>query len=379
MTSRIETPSTEATPTGTCGETDFGRSRTIHARLWRLAEQRCIPLGASFEITLQCNLRCIHCYNFDRSEPHPKSQTGAELTPVEVNDIIDQLAKAGCLYLSFTGGEALMHPNLDDFIRHARVRRFAVKVKSNGMLLTRERVRQLVGAGASAVDVSLYGATQETHDGFTCHPGSFAKTIAGIDNARDDGLGVHVSMCLVRSNAGEIGQMIELVERLGVSCGISPFITARYDGTTSSLDERVDRATLAALYRGPLRRFLTEPDFGPNRSVQCACARATCGISASGDVYPCIGAPIPSGNLRQKRFSEIWQDSPELNRIRALSLDDFDTCAPCSDRPFCKRSSGVVYTNTGDYTGPEEFTCMDASVGHEIHLHPDGLETTGGT
>ena len=40
-----------------------------------------------------------------------------------------------------------------------------------------------------------------------------------------------------------------------------------------------------------------------------------------------------------------------------LTLDDFETCRGCPDRAFCGRNSGVVYTNTGEYTGPEPFTC----------------------
>ena len=151
-----------------------------------------------------------------------------------------------------------------DWIKYAREKGVIdTFTYTNGMLLTAARVQLLVEAGALTVDVSLYGATPQTHDAFTCREGSFAKTIEGIDNALEAGMDVHVNMCLVRSNAHEIGRMIELVETRGVSCGVSPFITARYDGTSSSLDERVDRATLEALYQGPLKRFISKPDFDP--------------------------------------------------------------------------------------------------------------------
>jgi len=89
-------------------------------------------------------------------------------------------------------------------------------------------------------------------------------------------------------------------------------------------------------------------------------------IASNGDVYPCIGAPIPSGNLRERPFAEIWRDSPQLQRIRDLALDDFEACKPCPDRPYCRRSSGVVYVNTGNYTGADEWTCMEASILHQL-------------
>ena len=42
------------------------------------AYERCIPLNVTLELTLRCNIRCTHCYNFDRDRPRPAS--GAELS-----------------------------------------------------------------------------------------------------------------------------------------------------------------------------------------------------------------------------------------------------------------------------------------------------------
>lgn len=343
------------------------RPESVSDRIWRIAYETCTPLGATVEITLRCNLRCVHCYNFDRALPYPKERAGRELGADEIRSVLDQLAALGCLFVAFTGGEALLHPQLDDFIRHARKRRFAVRVKSNGTLLGRERVARLVDAGAIGVDVSLYGASPATHDAFTLDPGSFERTVQGIENARDAGMLVKVSICLVKDNAHETEAMLRLVGSLGVRAGIDPHVTSRYDGTRDPLDRRLDRETLEAVYRGPLRFLLRPPECNPDLAPQCGCARSVIGIAATGDVYPCIGAPIPAGNVRQAPLARIWETSPEFLRIRSLRPDDFPVCKPCPDRPFCRRSSGAVYVVTGDYTGPEEWTCMEANVLHEIH------------
>lgn len=340
---------------------------SVSERIWKVAADTCTPLGATLEVTLRCNLRCVHCYNFDRAEPYPKARAADELTTPEILRVIDELALAGCLFLSLTGGEALLHPHLDDIVRRARERRFAIRVKSNGTLLTAERVARLVDAGVKGVDVSLYGASAATHDDFTLDPGSFDESVRGIEIARDAGLMVKVSICLVRTNVHEADEMLALVRSLGVPATIDPHISPRYDGTREPIDLRLDRDALKDAYRGPLSFLLAEPDCRPDRSVQCSCARSVVAIAANGDVYPCIGAPIPSGNVREKSFEEIWRRSPELERIRGLRLEDFAACEPCPDRPFCRRSSGFVYTTTGVYTGPEAWTCMEASVLHEIH------------
>ena len=76
---------------------------------------------------------------------------------------------------------------------------------------------------------------------------------------------------------------------------------------------------------------------------------------------------MPSGNLRDASFGEIWKGSPVLNKIRGLTMEDYPTCSTCVDRPFCRRSNGVVFVNTGDYTALDDWTCMEAALLHNIH------------
>ena len=68
------------------------------------AYEACVPLFTTIELTLKCNLRCVHCYNFDRSVPRPKEAKGNELNPAEIKKLIDELAEAGGLEISFSGG-----------------------------------------------------------------------------------------------------------------------------------------------------------------------------------------------------------------------------------------------------------------------------------
>jgi len=348
-------------------------------RLQRRAFDACVPLNVTFEITLRCNLRCAHCYNFDRDLPYlPGKKHEDELTDAEVHRILDEIRAEGCLFLAFTGGEALVHPGLEGFVRHARGAGMAVRLKSNGVLLGPEMVDRMAVWGTTAVDISLYGARAETHDGFVKAPGAFARTVAGARRAHEAGLEVRLSLLILRRNAGETEAMIALAEGLGVRYSFDPQISARYDGSRSSLEERVDHATLERLYRGPLRHLVPPAD-ARRDSVQCSCARSVCGITSHGMVYPCIGAPLPAGSLRQQSFQEIWRGSPVLRWIRDLRLQDFAACHRCPHMTHCRRSSGIVYSNTGLYNGPEKFgddwSCMEAEVLHRLHDETSRIAT----
>jgi radical SAM protein with 4Fe4S-binding SPASM domain len=339
-------------------------------RLLGLAEQGCVPLNVTLELGLACNLRCVHCYNFDRDlTRHPSPARGAEMSDAEIFRVIDEVRAEGALFLAFTGGEPLSHPRVDDFVAHAARTGLFVRLKSNGTLLTQARARDLARRGLKAVDVSVYGASPRTHDDFVRLEGAFVKTLAGIRNSRQAGLEVRLSFIVSSANSEEVASMIELASRLDVPYNLDTHLTARHDLSRSSLELALDRPAFERLYRGPLAPFV-QPPRSKGDSIACPCARSVCGIGSCGDVYPCIGAPLPAGNVREGGFRAIWRESPTLRWVRGLRNEDFPACNTCSHAPYCRRSSGVILNNTGEFTGPRRFgddaCCVEAEVVHGI-------------
>src|SRR5258708_29833351 len=76
-------------------------------RLTRVASRAHIPLGVLFEVTHRCNLGCTHCYLTEGPVGRPKP-TREELTLDEIRSVLDQLAEAGTLFLTLSGGEVFM-------------------------------------------------------------------------------------------------------------------------------------------------------------------------------------------------------------------------------------------------------------------------------
>lgn len=338
--------------------------------LQQTAYERCIPLNVSLELTLRCNIRCTHCYNFDRDLPRPPSL--AELSYPEILGLLDELRRAGTLYLSLTGGEALVHPRFWDILEESAARRFVISVLSNGTLLTEDVCDRLTRYAALAgVGLSLYGARPETHDSITQVKGSFARTWSGARTLQECGVGVSLKFILMKGNAHEAAEMIRSAEEGGFTYAISATITGRYDGTGGSLDTRIDHATLESLYRGPLRGELIvrKPDPSDDE-FKCNCARGNAAVSSSGDVYPCISTPLRAGNIREQTFTEIWKSSKVFQRIRSLGLSDFKTCAPCTLKSWCRRTPGSAVLLHGDYTGVDPWDCKEAQIIRDIIQSP---------
>ena len=95
------------------------------------------PVLAHIIPTRRCNLSCTYCNEFDDFS-----------NPVPTDDMlrrIDRLADLGTSIITISGGEPLLHPNLDDIIRHMRRRGIIAGMITNGYLLTVERIERLTG------------------------------------------------------------------------------------------------------------------------------------------------------------------------------------------------------------------------------------------
>ena len=82
------------------------------------------PLVASVIPTNRCNRHCLYCLRRER--------LGNELAKEDWLRIIDELADAGCLYLSITGGEPLLYENILEFCAHAKKLGMRVNLNTNG-------------------------------------------------------------------------------------------------------------------------------------------------------------------------------------------------------------------------------------------------------
>jgi len=105
------------------------------------------PVLAHIVPTRRCNLSCTYCNEFDDfSKPVPLA---------EMLRRIDLLADLGTSIISFSGGEPLLHPELDDLIVRIRRRGAIAGMITNGYLLTADRIKRLNRAGLEHMQISI--------------------------------------------------------------------------------------------------------------------------------------------------------------------------------------------------------------------------------
>ena len=149
-------------------------------QLARLAGRR-YPFSGSFELTERCNLRCGHCYI--NQPAGSRAARARELTTSQVTGILDQIADAGCLYLLLTGGEALLRPDFEEIYLYAKRKGLLLTLFTNGTLLTPRLADFLAEWRPYALEITVYGATQDIYERVTGVPGSYAACMRGIELA----------------------------------------------------------------------------------------------------------------------------------------------------------------------------------------------------
>ena len=158
-----------------------------------------------WNMTRQCNLKCVHCYAQAKVTP-----TENELTTAEGKTLIDDLSLFGAPVMLFSGGEPLMRPDLPELAQYAVSKGMRAVISTNGTLITREKARIFKDIGLSYVGISLDGL-QEVNDRFRGVPGAFEQALEGIRNCREAGIKVGLRFTVNRRNADQVGPIFDLL------------------------------------------------------------------------------------------------------------------------------------------------------------------------
>jgi len=334
-------------------------------RLSQALKARCftknIPLQASLELTHRCNLRCCHCYiPFNRVSRE-------EMSLAEICGVLKQLKEAGTLFLALTGGEIFLREDLLDIIRSAQQEGFIIsRLLTNGTLITGAIAKDLNKANIKKIELSIYGATQNTHDTVTQVPGSFEATLRAIRVLQDEGLQIILKMIILNLNASEVQGVQELARELGAGFSGDYILSPRLDGAKEPLRYCItipqrDRYLAGWwLHQGiepfdpghiirDIQKGLAQ-DFDPSNFGICGAGRIMCNISPEGWVSPCLILPIKGGNLRETTLLEAWH-SREMESFRSLNMAERQQCQCCDLIRWCSKCPGIALLEGGNLLG----------------------------
>jgi len=163
-----------------------------------------------WNITRNCNLRCVHCYNDSGA-----NRSCNEVSTAEAKTVIDDLAGFGVPSVLYSGGEPLMRPDLFELIEHTVGRGLRAVISTNGTLIESDTARRIKQLGVSYVGISLDGIGP-INDTFRGVDGAFDRAVRGIRNCQDAGVRVGLRLTLTRRNVQELEQLFDFFETEGI-------------------------------------------------------------------------------------------------------------------------------------------------------------------
>jgi AdoMet-dependent heme synthase len=168
--------------------------------------------SVNLALTNRCNSRCKHCY-FDSGKSLPY-----EMKAKQIKKALDELKKIGVKKIDITGGEPLLRDDLEEIISYAKKQDFYVKVLTNGLLLSKEKLALLKKAGLDAIGISLDGSTPEIYNSVrNMNEKVFNSVIKNIKNTVSFGFYVKVNTVALDLNIDDLVNISELCRKLKVN------------------------------------------------------------------------------------------------------------------------------------------------------------------
>jgi MoaA/NifB/PqqE/SkfB family radical SAM enzyme len=269
------------------------------------------PLYVAWQLTNECNLACLHCIE----ESGPGKAFPDEMTREQTFAVLRQLVDSEVPYISFSGGEPMLHPHFFEMVEFACAGGAELKIETNGHFLTPEACARLKELGVKGVQVSLDGASPETFGRMRVR-GNFAATIEGIRNLQQAGVPIEINFSPTSFNAHEIGTAIDLAWSLGAHS----FYTGRtmYTGnavkTWSKLTptEEQYEVLFAEIYRkvdeyqGRMRVHFHEMGLLDELRYRLHNPAALLIVLPNGLVKLINALPFVCGDLRHESLIDIW-------------------------------------------------------------------------
>lgn len=271
---------------------------------------------AWIEITNNCNLRCIHCYN------ESNAQSGVSMSLKDYQETIDKILELGIRRIQIIGGEPFINREILKEMLDYSIGKFRfIEIFTNGTLVPVEWMEYLAKNNIH-IALSVYSYYEEVHDKITNCAGSWKKTNKTITALKEYGIDYRVCNVLMKG--------VELGERT----------TNLYELNTEKDIVRMSGRANFSLLSDELikKRLITKKTFkNPIKKEFCGtllsghnCFKNKIYISANKEVYPCVME-------RRVKHCVISDNSGIVlnEEIRNFNKDKVDICNGCEFRYAC--------------------------------------------
>lgn len=345
--------------------------------LFSKASKLKVPLSGTFELSPVCNFACRMCYV--RKTPqevaaHPRPMMALD----QWLEIAREARDAGMLYLLLTGGEPFLWPGFWELYEQLTRMGFLISINSNGSLIDEAAISRLRENPPTRINITLYGAGDETYQRLCGVPGVFSRVDRAITGLKAAGVLVKLNCSLTPHNACDLETMNRYAQERGLILETNTYMfpPLRRDPTMIGQNQRFTpqeaaryhllryrlqygddlyRTYLEGVARGTapppgLDAYCVDPIDG---KIRCRAGKASFWITWDGWLTPCGMMPEPKVDLAGRSFGDAWQELTEVSAALNLS----GVCTQCPNRDMCHSCAAMAMAETGSAAGIPRYLC----------------------
>ena len=305
-------------------------------------------LTMEIEFNTECNFNCIYCYASNEPAKNP-------LSGEEFRQVIVEAVALGVRTMVILGGEPTLYPHLLNKIRFMREQGLRVELFTNGARMTPELADELFALDVTVV-LKMNTFERKVQDLMSGVKNAYDQIHSAFDNLKAAGyptkektLGISTVIC--QHNFDELEGFWRWIREQGMT---PYFEMITPQGRAKERDNLyVESEKVYELF---VKLSAIDREFGfewdprpPLVGQECQRHQYSCVVTATGDVFPCVGVNLPVGNVRKTSLGEIIASSSVVQELRNYREHIKGPCSECDDLHQCYGCRGAAYQLTGDY------------------------------
>lgn len=343
---------------------------TVERALMTQASQNRVPINGSIELSPLCNMNCDMCYvRLSREE---MEKQGRLRSAEEWLEIAKQMQKAGVLFLLLTGGEPFLYPEFRKLYLELLKMGFIITINTNATLIDEEWAEFLGKHKPRRINITLYGADEETYKNLCHHSGGFEKTLHAIRLLRKNNVDVKVGGSLTRANQQDIDRIIDLGKELDVPVRIDTYMmpatrerSMPYNMQSRVEPEKAARIRIRSLQKemGPeifrqyvnqtLEDIYAKEQTPRTRHMSCFAGKCSFTINWQGEMRPCVILTKPAISVFEAGFENAWKYIVEETDKILIN----EKCCTCKMRSLCRTCAASGLLEAGAHDAVPEYMC----------------------
>lgn len=316
-----------------------------------------VPVDCVWEVTMGCNMRCMHCGS------SCQAPLDGELSTEEALALIKQMKEVGLKSITLSGGEPTTRKDIFELAKALSESGVLVSMISNGWLITEDMIEKAIEAGITNISLSLDGL-EHTHD-LIRKKRAFAQVIHTLDLLRRKGLPSGVITTVNKLNLEELPEIWSLLKRIHVDIWqvqiALPMGNLTDNKDKMMLEPKDLNRIIEQLHSFMMNSSEDEPKIylGDNigyynlqeveiRAKQtdeetaiwpgCGAGKSGFGVLHNGDIVPCTSIrekEYIEGNIKDRTLMDMWKNG--FKKFRNFSSEDLDgLCSDCMYSEICR-------------------------------------------